>query len=49
MRGTHRNGIPFLAKLEQAYRDRWWSRPQLIESTDHPLMLEEDERTPTLL
>ena len=22
LHGTHRNGIPFLAKLEQAYRDR---------------------------
>ena len=49
LHGTHRNGIPFLAKLEQAYRDRWFSRPQLSESSDHSLMLEEEERGPSLL
>ena len=49
LHGTHRNGIPFLAKLEQAYRDRWFSRPQLSEYTDHPLTLEEEERRPGLL
>ena len=27
LHGTYRNDIPFLAKLEQAYRDRWLSRP----------------------
>ena len=37
LHGTHQNGIPFLAKLEQAYRDRCLSRPQLSESSDHPL------------
>ena len=49
LHGTHQNGIPFLAKLEQAYRDRWFSRPQLSESSDHPLTLEEEERRPSLL
>ena len=49
LNGTHRNGIPFLAKLEQAYRDRWFSRPQLFESSNHPLTLEEEERRPSLL
>ena len=29
---THQNDISFLAKLEQAYRNRWLSRPQLSES-----------------
>ena len=46
---TLQNGIPFLAKLEQAYRDRWLSRPQLSESSDHPLTLEEKKRRPSLL
>ena len=49
LHGTHRSGIPFFAKLEQAYRDRWFSRPQLSESSDHPLTLEEEERRPSLL
>ena len=49
LHGTHRNGIPFLAKLEQAYRDRWFSRPQLSESSDRPLTLEEEERRPSFL
>ena len=49
LHGTHRNGIPFLAKLEQAYRGRWFSRPQLSESSDHPLTLEKEERRPSLL
>ena len=49
LHGTHRNCIPFLAKLEQAYRDRWFSRPQLSHSSDHPLTLEEEERRPSLL
>ena len=26
LHGTHRNGFPFLAKLEQAFRDRWLPR-----------------------
>ena len=30
LHGTHRNGIPFLAELEQAHQDRWLSRPQVI-------------------
>ena len=47
--GTHRNGIPFLAKLEQAYRDRWFSRLQLSESSDHSLTLEDEERRPSFL
>ena len=25
LHGTHQNGIPFFAKLEQAYRDLWSS------------------------
>ena len=41
--------IPFLAKLEQAYRDRWLLKTQLLESTDHPLTLEEEERKSSLL
>ena len=41
LHGTHRNGIPFLAKLELAYRDRLFSRPQLSAFSDHPLTLEE--------
>ena len=49
LHGTHQNGIPFLAKLEQAYRDRWFSRPKLSESLDHPLTLEEKERKPSPL
>ena len=49
LHGTHRNGISFLATLEQAYRDRWLSRPQLSESSAHPLTLEEEERRPSLL
>ena len=49
LHGKHRNGIPFLAKLKQTYRDRWLSRPQLFESSDHPLTLEEEERRPSLL
>jgi len=49
LHGTHQNGIPFLAKLEQADRDQRFSRPQLFESSDHPLTLEEEERTPSLL
>ena len=49
LHGTHRNDILFLAKLKQAYRDRWFSRPQLSESSDHPLTLEEEERRPSLL
>ena len=49
LHGTHQNGIPCLAKLEQAYRDRWLSRLQLSESSDHPLTLEEEKRRPSLL
>ena len=49
LHNTHRNGIPFLAELKQAYRDRWLSMPQLSESSDHPLTLEEEERRPSLL
>ena len=49
LHGTHRNCIPFLAKLEQAYQDRWLSRPQLSKSSYHPLTLEEEERRPSLL
>ena len=49
LHGTHRNGILFLVKLKQAYRDRWLSRPQLSESADHPLTLEKEERRPNLL
>ena len=43
LHSTHQKGIPFLAKLKQAYRDRWLSRSQLSKSSDHPLMLEEEE------
>ena len=43
------NGISFLAKLEQAYRNQCLSRPLLSEPSDHPLMLEEEERRPSLL
>ena len=49
LHGTHRNGTSFLAKLEQAYWNRWFSRPQLSESSDHPLTLEEEERRPSHL
>jgi len=49
LHGTHQNGFPFLAKLEQADRGRWFLRPQLSESSDHPLTLKEEERTPSLL
>ena len=41
--------VHFLPKLEQAYRDRWFSRPQLSESSDHPLTMEKEERRPSLL
>ena len=49
LHGTHRNCIPFIAQLEQTYQDRWLSRPQLSESSDHPLTLEEKECRPSLL
>ena len=49
LNGTHRNGILFFAKLEQAYQDRWLSRPQLSESLGHLLTLEEEECRPSLL
>ena len=49
LNSTHRNGIPFLAKLKQAYWDQWLSWPQLSKSSDHPLMLEKEECRPSLL
>ena len=49
LHGTHRNGIPFLAKLKQAYRNRWFSRSYLAEFSDYPLTLEDEERKPSVL
>ena len=49
LHSTHQNGIPFLAKLEQAYQDQWLSRLQLFVSSNHPLTLEEEEHRPSLL
>ena len=48
LHGTHRNCISFLVKFKQVYRDRWLSRPQLSESSDHSLTLEEEERKSSL-
>ena len=49
LHGTHRNDILFLAKLEQACRYRWFSRPQFSKSLVYRLTLEVEELRSSLL